>query len=148
MSDVIFFCKTHDPYGEFSNFYPAQMLAGGKLWPTVEHLYQAQKFLDPALREKIRLLPSPMAAAIEGRNRANPARPDWMEARDPKMLSCLRLKYAQHPPIKALLLATGERCIAELSYKDNYWGTRPDMSGVNRLGQLHMFLRHEFNQVI
>lgn len=145
-SGIVFFCKTKDPYGELSNMFPSPLVAGGKVWPAVENLYQAQKFGDPATREKIRLLTNPMAAAYEGRNRANVMRPDWDQVKDAKMLACLRLKYEQHPSIKALLLATGERCVAELSYKDSYWGTRPDMSGLNRLGQLHMQLRREFNQ--
>ena len=141
---TLFFCKTKDPYGEFSNMFPSTLLGGGKLWPAVENLYQAQKFQDPALREKIRLLTNPMAAAFEGRNRTHRLRWDWEQVKDAKMLACLRLKYAQHPQIKALLLATGEQHIAELSYKDAYWGTLPDLSGLNRLGQLHMQLRQEF----
>jgi hypothetical protein len=145
---VIFFCKTRDPWGELSNMYPCQIAGGGKVWGSVEHLYQAQKFTDPTVREKIRLLANPMAAAYEGRSPANTMRPDWEVVKETKMLACLRLKYEQHPAIKAVLLSTGDRHIAELSYKDSYWGTRPDMLGQNRLGFLHMHLREEYKQVV
>lgn len=47
MSDVIQFYRTSADFGYFSNFaaYPIEL--DGQLWPTSEHYFQAQKFLDP-----------------------------------------------------------------------------------------------------
>lgn len=144
--DAILFCKTNAPYGELSNFYHSPLLGGGKLWPTVEHLYQAQKFTDATIREKIRCLPNPMAAAIEGRNKQNPLRADWERVKEHVMLSCLRLKFTQHHNLAKVLHDTGNRRLVELSYKDSYWGSRPDGSGQNRLGVLLMHIREETHQ--
>ena len=141
---IIFFCKTKDPYGEFSNFYPSSIQYDGRQWKTLEHLYQALKFEDFSTQEKIRALPSPMGAAIEGRNRNNLMRPGWDEVKEDVMMTCLNAKFEQNPHLKQLLISTGKRWLAELSYKDHYWGTPPDGSGCNRLGVLLMQLRHEF----
>jgi ribA/ribD-fused uncharacterized protein len=140
-SPVIFFCKTKDSFGELSNFYPSPIRFDERVWPTVEHLYQASKFLYIGTQEKIRLLPSPMGAAIEGHNPNNGIRSDWESIKEWCMANALHRKFKQNPHLKQLLLSTEDSYLAELSYKDNYWGTRPDMSGQNRLGQMLMTLR-------
>ena len=71
---AIKFYKVNDAYGYMSNFAPYPFSDGNKIWPTSEHYFQAQKFLVPEIQEKIRLLESPMDAALEGRNRQNPLR--------------------------------------------------------------------------
>ena len=38
-----------------SNFWPVLIDCDGRTWPSVEHLYQAAKTLDPAEQEAIRL---------------------------------------------------------------------------------------------
>jgi hypothetical protein len=43
-----------DEYGELSNFAPYPISLDGKRWPTSEHYFQAQKFLDPKRREEVR----------------------------------------------------------------------------------------------
>ncbi len=54
MSKPIYFFTKNDPFYEFSNFAPFGVEEDGLYWPTVEHYFQAQKFTDPAYREKIR----------------------------------------------------------------------------------------------
>lgn len=52
----------------------------------------------------------------------------------------------QHPPFQRVLLETGDRPIVELSYKDQFWGAKPEghlLVGVNALGRLLMELRQE-----
>ncbi|KAI6682619.1 hypothetical protein NL676_036500 [Syzygium grande] len=78
-SSVIFFYKTWDPYGAFSNFSPhlIQMLdenGNYATWSTVEHYYQAHKFvgvdnsLARACVEDIKSAKSPEEAARMGRS--------------------------------------------------------------------------------
>ena len=50
---IRFFSKSAT-HREFSNFAPYAIDLGGKRWPSVEHYYQAQKFADPELVQKIR----------------------------------------------------------------------------------------------
>lgn len=142
----IFFMKTRDPWGEFSNMHPTPIFYQGREWPTVEHAYQASKFLRIDSREKIRACASPMAAAYEGR-RLPDMREDWDIVREPIMDMMLALKTAQHASIRALLQSTGNRLIVELSYKDPYWGSREDLSGLNRLGVKWMQRRDYYRSV-
>ena len=108
------FYKVHDDYGFMSNFAPYPFSDGSKIWPTSEHYFQAQKFLVPEIQEKIRQIASPMDAALEGRNRQNPLRPDWEEVKDEVMLQALRMKFNQHPEIAKGLLATGDAILMQV----------------------------------
>ncbi len=51
---AIRFRSNSEAYSEFSNFWPSAIELDGLVWPSVEHYYQAQKFLNPAFQEKIR----------------------------------------------------------------------------------------------
>lgn len=82
MLETIYFYLTDAPYGEFSNFASFPILLDGKLWPTTEHYFQAQKFAGTEHAEQIRLEFSPMKAARMGRDRKRPLRPDWDTVKD------------------------------------------------------------------
>lgn len=43
----ILFYEKGNPYYEFSNFYPSPITLNNSSYPTVEHFFQAQKFLGP-----------------------------------------------------------------------------------------------------
>lgn len=142
MKEIKFY-KVHDDYGFMSNFAPYPFSDGSKIWPTSEHYFQAQKFLVPEIQEKIRQIASPMDAALEGRNRQNPLRPDWEEIKDKVMLQALRMKFSQHPEIAKELLSTGEAIIIEYTRNDAYWADSGDGSGKNKLGLLLIQVREE-----
>ena len=99
--------------------------------------------LVPQIQEKIRQIASPMDAAIEGRNRQNPLRPDWEEVKDEVMLQALRMKFRQNPDISKELLATGHAIIIEHTRNDAYWADGGDGSGKNKQGLLLMQIREE-----
>ena len=145
MSDPIYFYSKLDAYAELSNFASYGIEEDGVYWPTVEHYFQAQKFDDPAYRERIRKAASPKQAKELGRTRKLPIRADWDEARDEVMRRALRKKFA-HPKLRALLLETGERELIESSPFDTYWGCGRDGTGQNRLGVLLMELRDELRR--
>lgn len=142
MKEIKFY-KVHDDYGFMSNFAPYPFSDSSKIWPTSEHYFQAQKFLVPEIQEKIRQIASPMDAALEGRNRQNPLRPDWEEIKDKVMLQALRMKFSQHPEIAKELLSTGEAIIIEHTRNDAYWADSGDGSGKNKLGLLLIQVREE-----
>ena len=85
--------------------------------------------LVPEIQEKIRQIASPMDAALEGRNRQNPLRPDWEEVKDGVMLQALQMKFSQNPEIAKELLATGDASIIEHTRNDAYWADGGDGSG-------------------
>lgn len=133
---AIRFYSLKDPFGEFSNFSSHPFDLDGKRWPTSEAYFQACKFDDEAVREQIRLAPSPMKAANLGRSRDFRLRPDWNEVKDNAMRRALQAKFAAHPELQALLLSTGAEPIIEATTDDYYWGCGTRGDGLNRLGEL------------
>ena len=138
---AILFYRTGDAFGEFSNFSPFPFELKGRLWPTIEHYFQAQKFAGTAYEETIRETKSPMIAARFGRSRSHPLRPDWESVKDDIMREALVAKFTQHPNLKSLLLSTGGAILVEHTKNDSYWADGGDGSGKNQLGQLLMELR-------
>lgn len=143
MSDFINFYRVADEYGCFSNFAPYPVSMDGKLWPTSEHYFQAQKFEDAEQQEKIRQAKSPMIAARMGRDRKKPLRRDWEAVKVAVMRDVVRAKFKQHDNIRQILLSTGDAKIVEHTANDSYWGDGGDGSGQNMLGQILMEVREE-----
>jgi N-glycosidase YbiA len=139
----ILFYRVNEPYGEFSNFSPHGFELDGKLWPTSEHYFQAQKFAGTEHENAVRLAQSPMIAARMGRSRQRPLRTDWEFVKDDIMRAALRAKFTQHPALRSLLLNTGDAELVEHTKNDRYWGDGGDGTGRNRLGQLLMEVRTE-----
>jgi N-glycosidase YbiA len=137
------FYRLKEPYGEFSNFSPHPIELKGRVWPTTEHYFQAQKFAGTDHEEAVRLAASPMIAARMGRSRARPLRADWETVKDDVMREALRAKFTQHAALRALLLATGSADLIEHTKTDRYWADGGDGTGKNRLGKLLMELRRE-----
>lgn len=138
---IYFYSKTMAFWG-LSNFSPPGIEIEGEFWPTVEHFFQAQKFNDPEMRERIRRASTPKEARSLGQSRAFAIRPDWDAVREETMLKALRLKFAV-PKARELLLSTGSRTLVESSPFDYFWACGQDGTGENRLGQLLMLVRKE-----
>ena len=141
-TDPIYFYTKNDPFYELSNFAPFGFECDGVYWPTVEHFFQAQKFLDAEHRERIRRAANPRDARALGQSRAVPIRADWESVREERMYQALRLKF-KRPELQALLLSTNGRPLVEASPFDHFWGAGQDGSGQNRLGHLLERLRQE-----
>lgn len=140
---VIWFYGTRDVYGAFSNFARYPITLRGKVWPTMEHYFQAQKFAGTAYEGAILHAASPTIAARLGRSREHPLRADWEAVKDAIMLDALRAKFSQHAELRELLLSTGEVQLVEHTTNDRYWADGGDGSGKNMLGVLLMRLRDE-----
>jgi ribA/ribD-fused uncharacterized protein len=147
VSEQILFYGVADEYGAFSNFAPYPISLDGRRWPTSEHYFQAQKFLDPRLREQVRRASTPGQAANLGRSRKTPLRRDWESVKVDVMRKAVGAKFEQHPDIAALLLATGESPIVERTENDSYWGDGGDGSGRNMLGRILMDVRTRLRSV-
>ncbi len=72
MGEVIHFYSVHAAYGCFSNFSRHPVRLKGKVWPTSEHYFQAQKFAGTPHEEEVRQAKSPTIAARMGRSRKRP----------------------------------------------------------------------------
>ena len=140
---AIRFSSQSETHREFSNFAPFGVDLGGAWWPTVENYYQAQKFADPELRKKIRKAEKPILAKnLADKNKAA-MRADWDAVKDEVMYRAVRCKFASHPELKAMLLATDDEEIIEAVPTDTYWGVGRDRTGQNKLGKIIARVRDE-----
>lgn len=143
----ILFYSVSEKYGEFSNFAAFPINVGGKMWPTSEHYFQAQKFTDSAHIKKIRNARSPMEAARLGRSRKVPIKKDWEKSKDSAMHTAVSQKFAQYKELKELLISTGNRKLVEHTVNDDYWGDGGDGTGKNMLGRILMTVREQLRSV-
>ena len=135
------FYSVHAEYGELSNFAPYPIQLKGKRWPTSEHYFQAQKFVDPKDREEIRRANTPMIAARMGRDRKRKLRRDWESVKIGVMRQAVEAKFRQHDDLRQLLLDTGDAKLVEHTENDEFWGDGGDGSGRNELGRILMAVR-------
>ena len=146
---TIYFYKVSDPYGCFSNFSPHGICIQGQDWQTVEHYYQAQKFVnseDESLIPAITAAKTPEQAAALGRDRTRKIRLDWEGVKYQIMRQAVLTKFLTHLDIQDILLCTGDRLIVEDSPTDYYWGCGLDKTGQNQLGKVLMSVRQEIRQ--
>ncbi|WP_233420974.1 NADAR family protein [Xenorhabdus nematophila] len=116
-------------------------------WPTVEHYFQAKKFIDENTQENIRLLNSPMDAATAGRDRKKPLRPDWEVIKDDIMRFAVLEKFKQNLDIQNILLSTHNAQLIEHTSNDFYWADGGDGSGNNMLGIILMETREILQKI-
>ncbi|MFG6100650.1 NADAR family protein [Leptothoe sp. EHU-05/26/07-4] len=135
---IYFYSNREEPYGCFSNFSRHGVLLDGRWWPTTEHYFQAQKFIetDPSWADKIGNAKAPKDAAVMGRNRSHPLRPDWEQVKDDIMHRAVLTKFRTHADIQAILLGTDNETLVENAPGDYYLGCGKDGNGLNKLGQI------------
>ena len=141
--EEIRFYYEYETHGELSNYYPSTIALKDKLWKTVEHYYQAQKFAGLPHEELIRCSDTPDDAKRMGNDTNLPIRSDWEEVKADVMRTALRAKFTQNEHLREKLIATGDAVLIENSQKDYYWGIGKDDTGINMLGNLLMELREE-----
>lgn len=92
----------------------------GLVGPTVEHIFQAAKTLDPTERGHVLNSASPMEARRRGR--LITLRPDWDNVKLGVMASLVQLKFSQ-PRFASLLIQTGDAPLYEGNHWcDTFWG--------------------------
>ena len=137
-------------WGAFSNFQPlaVPIAAGPWTFSSSEALYQAGKFAaHPDVQKRIAAAPTAREAATLGRTLGLGIDPGWNAQRVDVMRWVLRMKReANQAEIDAVLAATGDRPIVEVSTRDPWWGAQPvadRYEGSNVLGRLWMELRQQ-----
>lgn len=73
-------------------------------------------------------------------------RQDWALIKDEIMIKALQAKFAQNEHLKRELIGTGDKILIEHTLRDSYWGDGGYGSGLNKLFQLLMQVRSEFNE--
>ncbi len=175
----IHFYEQNGDFGFLSNFYGTTNNKRFKLviddveWPSVEHYFQAQKFLgglDISEETKnyansIRQSKTPNIAKILAqqkigggyawRTNLNPIiqqsldagvkiRIDWESVKDSIMKKAIVAKFTQNPDLMTKLMSTGSDELIEHTSRDNYWADGGDGSGLNKLGRILMSVRDDF----
>ena len=144
-SAIRFYSVTGE-YGELSNFARYPITLKGKRWPTSEHYFQAQKFVDSRDQEEIRGANTPMLAARWGRDRKRKLRRDWERVKLAVMREAVEAKFRQHEDLRALLLGTCDATLIEHTENDDFWGDGGDGSGRNELGRILMAVRQRLRE--
>jgi ribA/ribD-fused uncharacterized protein len=138
------FYSHNGPFGAFSNFSDHPVTINGKYYPTTEHYFQSQKFInDSSFMETIRVASTPAIAKKLGSSRTHILRNDWENVKEDIMLTALRAKFTQHPNLKQLFLSTDDKILVEHTINDSYWADGGDGTGLNRLGHCLMIVRDE-----
>lgn len=148
---TIYFYKVCDTYGCFSNFSPHPIEMDGIPWATVEHYYQAQKFVgsvDEGVIPLIYAAKTPEQAAALGRSSIRTLRPDWDIVKTQVMQLAVYQKFFTHPDIREVLLSTKEHLLVEDSPCDYFWGCGADKNGQNHLGKILMYVRSELQNLL
>lgn len=140
---IIYFYAKDEPFGEFSNFASYGIEADGVWWRTVEHYFQAQKFIDANYGFKISKMSTAKEAQIAGQNRKFAIHADWDIRRDEVMYFAVKKKFETHKALADLLVSTGDSELQEAAPHDFYWGVGGDGSGLNKLGEILMCVRSE-----
>ena len=124
---VLFYGHTHGPYCSFSNFYPSTFrddAAGITYCCTEQWLmhHKAMTFGDTAIARLIMASTDPAAIKALGRRVQRYDDAVWAACREDVMYRGLLLKFGQNADIRAVLLGTGSRPIAEASPTDRIFG--------------------------
>ena len=129
---------------ELSNFHWSPFLLDDKMWSTVEHYFQAQKFpADPELQERIREAKSALSAKRLGQTKTAAFRDDWESIKDTVMYTGIKAKFQQNVDLATLLAGTGSAWLIEKAPRDSYWGSGPNGCGKNKTGHILMRVRLE-----
>lgn len=121
-------------YRWLSNFWPAQVILDGVIYPSIENAYQAAK-KHPSQRAPFRSCAPGQAKRL---GRVGETRADWEMEKVAVMRALIAQKFAPDSELGARLLATEDRKLVEgNTWGDVFWGVCRGR-GQNVLGQLLM----------
>lgn len=135
-------------YNWLSNFYPCNILYNGEKYHSVEAAFQAQKCVDADEKKLFTKIQTGAEAKKLGARIV--MRSDWEQVKEQIMYELLLCKFRDNVDLKEKLLATGTAILIEGNWwKDKFWGVcpvggEPGIDGLNKLGELLMKVRTEF----
>lgn len=137
---IWFYSKTPG-YEWLSNFADCRFTLDGVRWPSVEHYYQAQKFVGTPVAADIRRAESADRARKLGQSRSLIPRDDWNEVKLEVMRRAIEAKFTQARDLGERLVATEDEELIHESNTDTFWGRTRDGLGDNLLGVILMQVR-------
>jgi ribA/ribD-fused uncharacterized protein len=130
-------------YAGFLNISRHGFNLDGYKWKTVEHYFQASKYVHiPQYYNLIKNCSTPNKAIALGLSLDIHIRKDWESVKEDVVRSALLAKFKTHVALSQLLVKSGFEMIIVSSENDSYWGVVNHKNGYNRLGVLLMELRN------
>ena len=145
------FMRSRDRYGKLSNMTGGFPLNVNEItFQSPEGLYQALKFPDHANFQKlIAAQRSGMDAKKAAYTKTPPLIAEWDSLRIQAMAFTIALKLSQHPKTFGDALKETENLfIVEKSFRDPFWGAKPDgqhLTGINALGKILTIAKEGLN---
>ena len=117
-------------------------------WPSVEHYFQANKFIekDANYAERVRTAKTAKHARKLGRKNKAGLRKDWSTVKRIVMTRAVYTKCKTHNDIAQNLLETGDARLVENSQYDYVWGCGRDRRGENLYGKVLMDVRAKLQE--
>lgn len=128
-------------YYMLSNFAATAISWKGVMYPTAEHIYQSEKFVNKEIVEQIRTAASPYEAKILAHTFSVERVASWDAVKIDVMRSVLYQKAKQHQFVSEALLRSLDTALVEDSPTDLFWGAGASGMGENNLGKLWMEVR-------
>ncbi|RBP51758.1 NADAR family protein [Arenicella xantha] len=144
-NDTAMYFSMDDPNQLVSRLANFPFLLDDEVWQSVEHYYQANKFIKPNYQTKIRLAVTSERARKLGQTWLQRKRPDFKQVRATLMTRAVYTQCRTHAELAERLLATGEQDLVESSQYDYFWGCGRDRRGHNQFGQVLMNVRAKLN---
>lgn len=132
-----------------SNMYEVPVVWKGCKAMSSEHHYQAEKFLDKKMRQRVVSASSGKAAKNLARKYKKFIRPDWELISLEVMNKVVQAKFFQNVELLIKLCDIDGEIVENNFWHDNFWGNcicgRPECAGdgKNHLGKILMDIREE-----
>jgi ribA/ribD-fused uncharacterized protein len=138
----MFHSKGQEDYVFLSNFHNVSIILKDKVWPSVEHCYQAMKTVCEKDQEKIRRASS--VSQVKRLGNQIELRPDWDDIKVDVMKAIVKAKFVQNKQLSKRLIDTGDSELVEYApWGDIFWGVNKEGVGENMLGKILMEIRGE-----
>ena len=137
------FYKEFGELGYLANYSNHGFTVDGVYYPTAEHYYQASKFDDTEIKNKILKCKTPKEASTIGRDRGLKRIDHFSDVKLDKMYEGVYYKFSQNKDIRTKLIETRNSDIREMTVKENYWGVGPNLDGRNEIGKILCKVREQ-----
>ena len=145
---MVEFYKEFGDLGYLANYSNHSFVVDGVLYKTVEHYYQAMKYDDLDIRERIIKAETPKEASNIGRDRNNKRIDNFKSIKNKVMYKGILEKFRQNRDIAYKLIETRNSLIGEATIDEYYWGLGKDKSGKNNIGKILVKVRKQIKKEI
>ena len=145
---MIEFYKEFGELGYLANYSLYGFTKDGVFYKTVEHYYQAMKFPEGEIRNKIINADTPKEASNIGRDRNNIRIDNFKRIKKQVMFDGILEKFRQNRDIAYKLIETRNSKIAEATVDEYYWGIGKDKTGENNIGKIIVKVREQLKKEI